>query len=102
MPNPTKSLGGFPFFQFIASSAIPSPRCTRKVKGALAFFPFDSKSLGMRGPARLVRFVLRQTGRFDGFHVDRLIQNDIVSVTPANAMTCTGHFLQKCRGSAGW
>ena len=37
--KPTKSLGGLPFFQFIPSRAIPSPRCNLRVKSAAEFLP---------------------------------------------------------------
>ncbi len=39
MEKPTKFRGGIPLRQFIASSAMPSPRCTFRVKGAFEFSP---------------------------------------------------------------
>src|SRR5262245_14614348 len=45
--KPTKSLGGFEAFQFMARSVIPSPRCSFRVKGALAFLATIWKSSGM-------------------------------------------------------
>jgi hypothetical protein len=39
MAKPTKLRGGLPFFQFIARSAMPSPRCTFSVNGACEFAP---------------------------------------------------------------
>ena len=39
IPNPTNSFGGLPFFQFMASRDIPSPRCTLSVKSAAALVP---------------------------------------------------------------
>jgi hypothetical protein len=45
MANPTKSSGGFPLFQFIATRAMPSPRWSFSVNSALAFLPVTWKSL---------------------------------------------------------
>jgi hypothetical protein len=39
MAKPTKSRGGLPFFQFIPSSAMPSPRWIFSVNSAAAFVP---------------------------------------------------------------
>ena len=39
MAKPAKSAGGLPRRQFIASSAMPSPRCTLRVKSAAALPP---------------------------------------------------------------
>src|SRR5262249_48296113 len=47
MPKPTKSSGGVPSFQFIARSAIPSPRWTFRAKSALAFAPATWNSAAM-------------------------------------------------------
>ena len=49
MPKPTKSRGGRPFRQFMASSAMPSPRCTVRVNGAAALLPETWKSSLMGG-----------------------------------------------------
>jgi hypothetical protein len=39
MAKPTKSRGGLPCFQFMATRAIPSPRCTLSVNSAAALWP---------------------------------------------------------------
>src|SRR5690242_17230403 len=46
MAKPTKFNGGVPCFQFIASSAMPSPRYTLSVKTAAAFWPVTIQSGG--------------------------------------------------------
>src|SRR5437868_15521771 len=51
MENPTSSLGGSPFFQFIARRAMPSPRRTLSVKRAAGFVPTTSNPWGMPFPA---------------------------------------------------
>src|SRR5215467_3367242 len=47
MAKPTKFRGGVPFFQFMARSAIPSPRCTFNVKSAAAFLPLTTQAFDM-------------------------------------------------------
>ena len=47
MAKPTKSRGGLPSLQFMASSAMPSPRYAVRVNGAAAFLPETWKSLLM-------------------------------------------------------
>src|SRR5690348_5577825 len=44
MANPAKSSGGVPFFQFMVSRSIPSPRWSFNENGAAAFDPIASKS----------------------------------------------------------
>src|SRR5690242_9461451 len=48
MAKPTKSSGGGPTFQFMASSAMPSPRWTRSVNGAFALLPLTWNSPAIR------------------------------------------------------
>src|ERR1700760_3090417 len=43
MAKPTKSSVGRPFFQFIATRHMPSPRCSFRVNSALALVPVTSK-----------------------------------------------------------
>src|SRR5690242_8027965 len=43
MAKPTKSFGGWPFFQFMPISVMPSPRCSFNVNSALLFVPTTSK-----------------------------------------------------------
>jgi len=45
--DPTKLSGGFPFFQFIARRAIPSPRWTFSVKSAAVFLPLTCQGFDM-------------------------------------------------------
>src|SRR5437868_1702842 len=50
MANPTSSLGGSPFFQFMARRAMPSPRRILSVKRAAGFVPTTSNPWGMPLP----------------------------------------------------
>src|SRR4029453_18308075 len=53
--KPTKSRGGSASFQFMARRVMPSPRCSFKVKGALAFLAIIWKSSGILGSFRTPR-----------------------------------------------
>src|SRR5260370_5303763 len=46
MAKPTKSCSGWPFFQFMATSVMTSPRCSFNVNGALPFVPSTWKPEG--------------------------------------------------------
>ena len=52
MAKPTKSSGGVPRRQFMASSAMPSPRWIFSVKGALALLPLTWNSVAMFSPVK--------------------------------------------------
>ena len=43
--KPTKSRGGVPVFQFIATSTMPSPRYSFRVNGAVVLLPSTRKSV---------------------------------------------------------
>src|SRR5262245_47748977 len=50
MAKPTKSVGGLPSFQFMATRVMPSPRWSFRVKRAAGFWPVTWNSALMADP----------------------------------------------------
>ena len=89
MAKPAKSSGGVPLFQFIASSSMPSPRCSLNENSAVSFVPVTSKSsLMARTPQ--VTYGAAETAFSEGNPPRPALGGSAVRVTPAGRRSVAG------------